>query len=746
MKDGIRLGGPVKVEGDNGLEIFADSAFLDLNEKSVTFTDDVSIYQGNLLQRGEKAVYYYEERKLDASGMRASMDPFLLEAGKFTGVSDGEKTIFVGENAGVTTNDIEKPNYWLRSDKTMIYPGEKVTFENLKVYAGETPVFYLPYLSQPLNSQLGYHFIPGARSNWGPYLLNTYGIMLGGDANPITGEKENQWLLSQWRFDILTTRGLAAGLNLIDTRLEDSTEITGLSLYHLYDLDPEETRNGITRTNVDPNRYKIQLKDRRTFDFEKEAEWRLDTNITLLSDQYYLEDFEPTTYTTNPAPDNTIGIYRRDEDSLFSAFGRFRANDFYRTDQRSPEIAYDQARRSIFDSPILHEGQTSFSIINTQAASVVRRGVIEPLLTLPAGDPAIADLSAQLNRYELSLIQKIRSLPAGDSRIPSLRAQLLDSGYTRFHTNHTFSAPLTYGDWFTFTPRAGAAYTNYSSVEGPEESDSRVIFHTGAEAAVKLSRNYGGFRNSNLGFDGLLHVLQPYVNWSYVTADELSEEYPRADRLTFTTRPRSLDPSRYTALDEFNSWNILRFGTRNHLITRRDNQSHEWLFLDTYMDKYFNDPDEYDREWSNLYNDLRWQPLPWLGIDIETQFPLLGDGSGFSEFSTAARFMPHENVEISLAYRHLNDNPVLLDSDRMELSTYFRLNDEWGVGTSHIYEMDDNRLEEQQYTVHRDFGNWVAGAGLSMQDNRLEDEIGVVFSLTLKEFPSLSLPFSIDAQ
>jgi hypothetical protein len=38
------------------------------------------------------------------------MDPILLEAGKFTGKSDGGRTVFVGENAGITTHDVEDPN------------------------------------------------------------------------------------------------------------------------------------------------------------------------------------------------------------------------------------------------------------------------------------------------------------------------------------------------------------------------------------------------------------------------------------------------------------------------------------------------------------------------------------------------------------------------------------------------------------------------------------------------------------
>ena len=745
LEEGIRLGGPVKVTGDNGLEIFSNRANIDLKEKSVTFEGDVSVYQGNVLQRGQKAVYFYATNILDASGLRISLDPILLEAGKFTGSTVDGKQVFIGENAGVTTHDVENPNYWLRSDKTTVYPGDRVTFRNLKLYLADTPVFWLPYLSQPLDSALGYHFIPGARSNWGPYLLNTYGIMLGGTRNEFTGENEDAWLLSQWRFDIRASRGVAVGLSLIDTREEDSDEITGLSLYYLNDTDPGDTRNGFQRFSVDENRYKVQLKDRMEFDFERDADWRLDTNLTLLSDQYYLEDLDPEIYRSDPAPENTIGIYRRDDKTLLSLFGRFRLNDFYREDTQSPEIALDQVRGPFFGTALLHEGQTSFSVRGVKAADETRRNIIDPLLVLPTGSARYQSLLAQLNGYERGLVTQIRGLPLGSTRAASLRSQLLDTGFNRFHTNHAFSLPLTYGDWFTLTPQAGAAYTNYSAVQGPAGSDSRLMFYGGAEAAVKISKDYGNHRSSFWGLDGLLHVMQPYVNWSVLAVDELDQDYPKIDRLTFTTRPRPLDPSRYTAIDEFNSWNILRFGVRNQLVTRRDGQSHNWLFVDTYMDRYMDDP-EGNRTWSNLYNDVRWQPLPWLGLDLETQIPVFDDGSGFSELSTRVRFMPNENMEVSIAYRHLNNHPELLDSDRIDLGTYIRLSENWGLGSRHIFEMDDGTLEVQQYTLHRDLGNWVAGVGLTHRDNRIEDELGLVFSLTLKNFPSASLPFRIDAE
>lgn len=742
---GIRFGGPVRVQGDNGLEIFSNRATLDLKKKAVILEGDVSIYQDNILQRGDRAVYFYEKGELDASGLRISADPILLESGKFKSSSYNGKRIFVGENAGITTHDVENPDFWIRAEKTAVYPGEKITFRNLKLYANDTPVLWLPFLSQPLNGDLGYQFIPGARTNWGPYLLSSYGVMLGGERNPITGENEDAWLLSKWKFDLRGSRGAAVGLDLQDIRKDYGDEISGLSLYYAYDLDPEESRNGLPRTSVSPNRYQLRFQDRTEFNFPDDADWRLDTNLNLLSDRYYLEDFDRRTFQVNPAPDNTIGIFRRDDTSLLSIFGRFRVNDFYRTDTQYPEIAFDQVRKPLFGSPFLHEGSTAFSVRGVQAADRTRRNIIDPLLSLPAGSPLVPRLLSQLNGYERSIIQEIRSLPPGHGRIPSLRAQLLDTGFNRFHTNHSFSLPLTYDDWFTFTPHIGGGYTHYSAVKGPADSDSRLMFHGGAEAAVKLTKNYANTKSQRWGIDGLLHVLQPYVNWSVLGADELGTDYPKIDRLTFTTRPRSLDPLRYTAIDEYESWNIFRMGARNQLITRRDGQSHEWLYMDTYMDAYMDDP-EGNRNFSNLYNDLRWQPLPWLGIDLETQFPIVDGGSGFSELSSRARFMPSENLEFAVAYRHLNNHPVLLDSDRIDLTTYIRLSENWGVGTRHVFEMDDGVLELQQYSLQRDLGNWVAGVGLSHRDNRFEDEFGIIFSLTLKDFPSVSLPFSLDAE
>ncbi|RPJ33150.1 MAG: LPS-assembly protein LptD [Verrucomicrobiaceae bacterium] len=745
IETGVRLGGPVKIEGDNGLEMFSDTAVLDLKAKTVTLTGNVTVYQGNLMQRGEQAIYHYERKFLDNRGLRASLDPVLLEAGKFTAEQRGNKQVLVGYDAGITTHDVEDPGYWLRAKKTTIYPGDKIVFNDLKLYAGDTPVFWFPYLAQPLDAELGYHFTPGARSNWGPFLLNTYGIMLGGETDPDTGEKENAWLLSRWHFDIRTSRGIGTGLDLVDTRLERSEEITGLSLYYLNDMDPGDSRNGVPRGFVNEDRYKAELKQRIRPDFPGGGDWWVDANLTWLSDRHYLEDLEMDRYRTDPAPDNTVGIYRRDDASMLSLFARFQLNDFYRADTRYPEIFYDRARAPFFGLPVLHEGSTSLGYIGEEAADPTRGAIIDPLRGMTLSDPGAQRLLDQLGGYERSLAEQMLALSADDPRREAIATQLLDSGYGRFHTYQEWSLPMLLGGFLSVTPEAGVGYTRYGAVDGPEGGSEDTHLHVGVESSVKFSRDLGDFQNHDWGLDGLRHVFQPYGTWSVVSSDDFAPGDPGVDRLTPTTRPRPIDPLRFTALDQMQSWNVLRLGARNRLLTRRDGGSFEWFYLDTYFDTFIEDP-EGERDFSNLYNDARWQPLPWMGVHLETQFPIADSGSGFSEFASRVNFQPNERFDISLGYRWLNGHPVLVDSSRVDLRTYIRLSENWGFGTRHELELDDSTLEEQIYSFHRDLGNWVAGMGISSRDNRFEQEYGVVFSLTLKEFPSVSLPFELDAQ
>lgn len=730
--------GAVKLKTETGIEVFANRGVLDDAAKTVVLTGDVSIYQNQTLQRGKKVTYYMEEQKIDASGLRTGVDPLLLEADGFTMEERDGKQVFVGQDAGITTHDVEEPAVWVRAGETTVFPDDRVEFKNMKIYAGDTPIFWLPYFSQPLDGDLGYHFIPGARSNWGAYLLNSYGLMLG--------EGENRRILSRWNFDLRSERGVAAGIDLLDRDVErENPNITGFSFYYANDLDPTISRTGLPRPQLNEDRWRAMLQQRFMLPFEGGERWRIDANLSALSDNYFLEDFDPRAFSTDPNPDNTLGLFRQGENSLFGIVTRLRPNDFYRSETRLPEISFEQSRRPLFGLPVLHEGQTSFSVVDEEIGTA-NQSTVRALLALPPGSPLVPTLLDRLPTYERQLVRQIRALPPGSPATSSLVTQLLNPGYSRFHTYQELSMQTKLGGWLNLTPEIGAGYSNYTGVNGPATSVSRAIFYAGAEASMKMSRDYGEFVSRKWGLDGLLHVFQPYSRFSYLNTDDLNPLFPTVDRETFSTRPRTLAPNRSTAIDDLRDWSILRMGMRNRLITRRDGQSYEWLYVDTYMDGFFDDPERLGRNFSNLFNDVTWRPLPWLDVSLETQFPVFDSGSGFSEVSARLRFMPTENIEFSIANRYLDNHPILEDSNRLDLRGYMRLNEKWGVGATHIWEMDDGTLEVQQYTVHRDFNHFVGSLGFTARDNRLDEEYGVILSIALKDFPSASLPLSLDAQ
>lgn len=698
-----------------GIQLFANRVLLDGKKKIVTLTGDVSIYQGGTLHRGKQAVYNYGTKQLDTRGLASGLGPILLESDRFRMTERNEKKVFIGDDAGITTHDVSKPNYWLRANRTTIYPNDRIIFRNLRVYAGDTAVFWLPYLSQPLDADLGYHFFPGAKSNWGFFLLNRYGIMLGGEVDEETGHREHAWLLSQWLFDIRSKRGVGVGLDLFDTRLKGNPNLGWLKLYYLNDLDPSLERSAEPRGFVNEDRWKLELKHRIDLRQHGNHLTYLDFDITALSDRFFLEDFEPGTFKIDPNPDNEVGIFHRHPSFLAGLYARLRLNDFYQTDTRLPELFIDQVKRPFFGSPILHEGTTSLGIYDEHLADFEKNNLLAEAATLLPGDP----------------------------RLMEINGLLADRGYTRFHTFHEFTLPLNPGGKVAITPRAGFGYTRYSSVDGGN-GFSRTHLSAGVDTSVKFTRAYPDVVNKEWGIDGLLHVFQPYVNFSQLSTNELDRSFRGIETLTPSTRPRPLEVGRFTATDDLMDWSIVRFGTRNRLMTKRDGDTHEWLVMDTYIDVFLNDP-EFDRNVSNLYNDIIWTPLPWMRLDLETQFPIAAGGSGFRELAGNITVMPNDSLELTLGYRQLDNHPILADSNQVTLRAYSRISESWGIGIYQRWELDTSTLEVQQYTLHHDFDSWTASVGFLVRDNNDEkDEYGLMLNFTLKEFPSVNLPLTVD--
>jgi len=721
---GVSLEGDFRLKSD-AMEAYAKKAEFISETNTLKFSGDVSIYKDGLLYRGERATYNTESGELDASDMRSSAEPLFFKARQLETKSK-EVSLIEAEGATFTTEDAEDPGFYLDSKKVTIYPEDRIVFHDVKIYAGDTPVFYLPYLSQPLQEEMGYTFTPGYRSNLGFFLLNQYGTTIGDHS------------IIKYKLDGYAARGIGAGFDIDSRRAKaaDTPNFGKFKFYWVNDSSPDENNTFTTtdRAGIDSNRYRINLQHRVYLPGPEESSTYLDLDVNKLSDKYFLEDFYPWEFRDDPQPDNIVSLIKHHERGELSLGARFRANDFYLTDTRSPEIALDMPRQAIFDSGLFYAGTTSFSVLKEQLGNQDELRLRDRVKKL---DEALADpvLSAAIDPGETI------------TTLAGLRARLVESEFNRFHTYHELLYPKTFGGVLSVTPRAGAGYTNYSSVSGTQapNDSGRVIAALGLDTSAKFSKVYDDVSIPSLGIDGIRHVVQPYMNYSYVSANPQGEQFKGIDRLALSTRPRPLDVNNYTAIDSLQDWNIIRLGVYNRLQTKRNGNTMNWLSSNTYFDSFIDDP-ELDRNFSNLYQDIEWNPLPWMRAELSSQLPVFGDKSDFTEVNTRVTFMPTDYLDFTIGHRLLQDHPYFADSSLMDFRVYARINENWGVSAYERYELDDSTLETQQYSIHRDLTSWVAAFGATIRDNRGATDYGFLFSLTLKDFPSVRIPVDFDPQ
>ncbi|MFT5469254.1 MAG: LPS-assembly protein [Verrucomicrobiales bacterium] len=718
-----RAKGDVKIRyGDTLIE--AREAEYHMATGDIFARDQVTIYRGGKIFHGEEAVYNTNTGVIVASGLRSGLDPLYFETGEVTLQAD-DTDVILTENTIITTHDAEKPNYKIKARKINIYPDEYIVFKNATVIIGGVPIAWLPFLAQPMDDELGYLFTPGYSDAWGPYILNQYGFLVG------------EHTLATAHVDYRAERGLAGGIELESMRHKNTEEFGRIEFYYAADDGFALDTGGNPRIapDVDRERWRLDVEHRVYLPGPEKSSLYLDIDINKLSDRFFMLDFFPGEVRQDPSPDNIINLVKNHPRGTLSVLGRYQLNDFFRTDVRSPEIALDLIRQPIGNSNVFFEGELSYS-------------VLEERLGAPERD--FSTTRAQIARDRFDRLDSglldpsvIRFDPAEEADLLGQLDRLLDErSFNRLNGYGQLVYPMQYGGWLNLVPRAGIGYTDYASVTGNGSTISqfdRTMVHAGLDASVKFSKVYSNVHSERFGIEELRHIFQPYVRYSWIDNDPLTSDFPRIDRLTPSTKLRPLDPTRFTATDSFDDWNIVRVGAFNRLHTRRNEGSYPWLDVNTYAEFYAEDP-EFDRDRSNLFNEVRWTPLPWLALFADTQIPF-GDKLEFTEMNTYALVQPLRNFQFTAGHFYLQDHPFFLDSSNVRFTTYTRINDNWGFGTAHFYEFENSTMQLQQYTVHRDLTSFTAAFGAQLRDNGVgDDELGVVFSMTLKAFPRLGLP------
>jgi LPS-assembly protein len=634
----------------------------------------------------------------------------------------GDKKIRKG---WLSTCDCPEPHYRLEAAQITHRDDQSFTARHVLLKFGPVPVFYLPWLWGSTNAnQAGILFKPGYSGKRGAYLQ--IGRIW---KNKVIGD-------SKLYLDLMSKRGVGAGYS---SDYESAERELKTQLYALHDNDAPETSPGFNRRfKMEEDRFRVNAYYRQVL--SEGLSLRL--NLDWLSDSAMLEDWFRRDYRRFEQPKSFADL---SYDHAYFNLGltvRPRLNTFYTTLQDLPELRLTIPRTALFDSPLLYNSENSLGYYSLKWRNNDRKR----------------------NQF----------IPAVDY-LPLLHKDPDDYASFRADTLHTLSLPLDLKETLTLTPRASFRATSYSrsskskinqqdladriAADNPDNpynlfpvqdydnlggSRTRLAAEFGAEMRSKFHSDWQDFQLPALNIDGLRHIVEPYLNYTY--APEPSEN---RDHLYF-----------FDEIDRLEKQHFLRLGLDQRWQTRHNGDIRTLLSLQSYADLHFDRGDESGKYWGDLGNRLSFNIRP----DLQTWVTVLhdiGEGAiqrgeyglriGEEEKFNARLKYTYRNEHLSRSTYSMGSSLVDLTGESSYLKKYFETADtvtadlfipidELTSAEIRVeYDLEDSRLAEHSYRIARQLHCWTMVFGIGWDNYKFQAMI--MFRLTA--FPKVKIDLDI---
>lgn len=433
------------------------------------------------------------------------------------------------------------------------------------------------------------------------------------------------------------------------------------------------------------------------------AEWRhkhhigdrftATAQISYWSDSEVTRDFRDDYYRDNQNPDSFIeGVYTGDN-YFVSAFGRLSPNNFQIIQERLPEIRLDLLPVPIFNTGIYHRASASYAMLREDYSD------FSPILE----DETEAD---------------------------------------RFDLTYRIERPFLLTDWLTFTPLAGARFTQYDnqSIDSDfatgsalmEDSYSRDIFEVGFDLEARAYASYPT-SNKTWEIDGLRHLVRPVIRYRYYSDPDSINEIATIDRQAFDLDRPLLDLSDLRNIDSLAESHLVRLGVENLYQTRAEGYGSRTLAaLNFYQDVIFEKNTRYDGDEQDTFNaswvELIIQPAPWLKFDLASRFKT--ESFTLEELRTRTSIMSGEIWEVGLSTDLLNNQ-----IDQYRLDFIYRLNERYAFLMDTRFDADTGDFTRFSVGIRSRIGStWEVLYALTFrEDARRESDVEFNISLKLAQ-------------
>ena len=639
----------------------------------------VRVQQGEQVWASEHLRYNFFTHQMEAEQFRTGETPFFATGRGLH--AELTNHVYVGTNAMLTADDVAEPFIKVRATRIRIVPGKKFEAYNAVLYLGDVPVFYFPYYTCSLKKNANnFNFVPGYRSVYGPFILGTYSWYLSPEFSGVT------------HVDYREKRGPGAGQDFTYNfgRWGEGT----FKYYYTHDKDSNVDDLGVP---IPENRQRVYF----SYQANPATNLYVKSLVRYESDLAVTRDFFETEYRRDPQPDTYVDANKFWQNFSVDVYVQPRVNNFLETVERLPDVRITGYRQEIGATPLYYESQSS-----------------------------------------IGYYRRVFAEDAGTNGPPPG----LNYEAARADTFHQILLPETLFGWLNVTPRVGGRLTYYSQATGPgatTDDEYRGVFNTGAEVSFKASRVWPGAESKAFEVDGLRHILEPSANYVYVPAPSTAPaQLPQFDYELPSLRLLPIDFPDYTAIDSIDSQNVVRWGLRNKLQTKREGAVVNLVNWDVYTDWRIKPrPDQ--TTFADIYSDLTIRPRSWLTLESLVRY---GPNDGQLHMSyTTVTIRPNDVWSWSLGQYYLRDDftsPLPLGEGNNVFSStmYYRLNENWGLRMAHYFDARSGKMQEQSYSVYRDMRSWTGALSFLVRQNVTGPvDYTVAFTFSLKAYPRISV-------
>jgi LPS-assembly protein len=667
--------------GTNGVLVRYGNAFVTADSVSVNQQSGEVAADGHVRIQSEEQIWAGEHIRYNFKTRQIEAQQFRTGQSPIFAAGEGlhgliTNRVYVATNAVLTVDDVSEPAIKVRAKSIKILPGDKVVAHHATLYLAGVPVFYTPYYSRKLGVRSNrFSFVPGYRSSWGPFLLSGYNFYIGEEFDGIA------------HVDYRERRGWGAGpdLNYHLGRWGEGTA----KYYYLYDQDPAAGGNS---PNLDPNRQRVYFSylgnPATNLSVKALVQYQTDTNI--------VREFFEGDYRLDNQPKTFFEVNRFWQNFSADAYVQPQVNSFLDTIERLPEARLTGQRQQLWESPIYYESVSS----------------------------------AGYYRHAYGLSNDVPTNP--------------DYEAARVDTFHQLLLPHTFFDWLNVIPRVGGRYTYYGDASGPGATTGEVnrwVLDTGAEVTTKASRVWPGARNSFLEVEGLRHIIEPALTYTYVPTPNAwgTNQIPQFDSQMPSLRLLPITFPEYNSIDSIQADNVMRFGLRNKLQTKRDGRVVNLVDWNVYMDWYLR-PQAGQSTYSDLYSDLSFKPRSWLTLESLTRYEI--QGGQFRMSLTTATFQPNNifswTVGQFYVQNDISPSPTALGvgNNAFFSTMLFRLDENWGFRTAQYFDADSGTLRDNGFAIYRDMRSWTAALAFRWRENSNgSTDFTFAFTFSLKAAP-----------